>query len=441
MAADGDGLRVLVEWEDPGGVRSRELHATWCRLEIWAGTECVTRVEEESTSATRRSIYVPLYPFAEWAAYNLGFLLTHSRPGRSSSRQRAYGSTSHHPLQRPDWLRHHNVRAVGEGFAWPDLAIIPEGAATCLTWFKSDRDPRGGLRYVTDGEQLISTASVKTCLETVIELTLTRLDEAGITDTPLHEEWRARRALDPDELEFCDAAARMGIDPFDVDDDLADSISEAGNELHGTLLNDFLDVADRNSIRDSLTWVSEAARSIEALGASGEALLTLRDEIGSGLHPASDRPWVAGYSAAQLIRRALGSAATARFEPSRFMADIVRPSEVRGVDAVGRNDGGLRIVRAKKAGSASTRFTRARALWSALQESTGELFVLTAAHTSRQQAGRSFAAELLAPAEGIRSMLASVGPHFDTDDVDAIAEVFDVQPLVIEHQIENHAIA
>jgi hypothetical protein len=57
---------------------------------MWTDGECITRVEEEATDASRRSIYVPLYPLAEWAAYHWWSLLADHRPGRVPTKQRTY---------------------------------------------------------------------------------------------------------------------------------------------------------------------------------------------------------------------------------------------------------------------------------------------------------------------------------------------------------------
>ncbi|MCA2186306.1 hypothetical protein [Nonomuraea cavernae] len=47
-----------------------ELRQTWARIEISVGAEYVTLLEDLESGSSRRSIYCPLYPLAEWAAYN-----------------------------------------------------------------------------------------------------------------------------------------------------------------------------------------------------------------------------------------------------------------------------------------------------------------------------------------------------------------------------------
>lgn len=49
---------------------------------------------------------------------------------------------------------------------------------------------------------------------------------------------------------------------------------------------------------------------------------------------------------------------------------------------------------------------------------------------------RAFAAEFLAPAEGIRRMLETLGREDDTT-VETIARQFGVSPLVVSRQLDN----
>ncbi len=65
---------VGAPWE------GRYPRVTWARLEIHIGGECVALVEDQESRSSRRAIYCPLYPLAEWVAYNWWFLRADSRP-------------------------------------------------------------------------------------------------------------------------------------------------------------------------------------------------------------------------------------------------------------------------------------------------------------------------------------------------------------------------
>jgi hypothetical protein len=61
--------------------------------------------------------------------------------------------------------------------------------------------------------------------------------------------------------------------------------------------------------------------------------------------------------------------------------------------------------------------------------------LVTTARDWQQACSRAFAAELLAPAAALDRDQA------DWDDIDALASRYDVDPMVITHQLDNHLIA
>ena len=65
--------------------------------------------------------------------------------------------------------------------------------------------------------------------------------------------------------------------------------------------------------------------------------------------------------------------------------------------------------------------------------------LLTKAHSERQKRNRAFAAEFLAPSQGLQQRIRRnmVG----SDDMSEMAAEFGVSSLLIEHQIRNHRIA
>jgi hypothetical protein len=79
----------------------------------------------------------------------------------------------------------------------------------------------------------------------------------------------------------------------------------------------------------------------------------------------------------------------------------------RALSGVGVRPGpgtAVNLVLARRMREVDQRFAASRALWHSLTEAERP-FLLTSAASSRQRAGRAFAAEFLAPAEGIRSLL------------------------------------
>src|SRR5438309_2067187 len=118
----GPELRFEWEWEPAPAVKAPELRATWSRLELRVGDQCVTRVEDRESDSSRRSIFVPLYPLAEWIAYNWWLLKADARPQVHLTRRRSSGRAAPDAASR---FRRHTMREAGDGFLWPDLWIVP----------------------------------------------------------------------------------------------------------------------------------------------------------------------------------------------------------------------------------------------------------------------------------------------------------------------------
>jgi hypothetical protein len=93
--------------------------------------------------------------------------------------------------------------------------VIPEGEHTHLIWHE-DRHPSSDrpIRFLTRGEAFVEHESVQQEFTRLISAVLTRLAEKGVTDTPLEKEWAEIQRADPEEVEFCLAAARLGLDPY-----------------------------------------------------------------------------------------------------------------------------------------------------------------------------------------------------------------------------------
>lgn len=88
----------------------------------------------------------------------------------------------------------------------------------------------------------------------------------------------------------------------------------------------------------------------------------------------------------------------------------------------------------------SQRFTLSRAFWRAVSDDS-PLFLVTGASTDRQKTERAFAAELLAPAAGITAALESDVSDILPEDLEQVADHFDVSTIVVQRQIENQILA
>lgn len=448
-------LKIRWEWEPAESVRTPEHRATWARIEIRVGSDFVTLVEDRGSGSSRRSIYCPLYPLAEWIAYNWWFLLADSRPSSFLGHDNVPSALASRPL--PAALReHHSIRSSGDGFAWPDLLIIPDDKETRLVWGSSSaQSSRLPVRFLTRGDLRLRSDQVQKELELLVTETLTRLAEQGVTGTVLEKEWAAIQQTDAEEAEYCLAAARLGLDPYSDAESYEQGIIQVAQTLSGEVLEDFLNAVNPDHIGKALSWVTAVHSAIENdrvlqksydpsesattdLGVIQELRNLTRRRIASTI----DHPWVTGYEQARLIRQQMEPDVTRRFTADRYVSTLVRKSPDTSLQALGAPTSAARpvVVFGQSRPAASTRFTLSRALWHYIWDDS-PVFVVTSAHTHRQRVERAFAAELLAPAEGIAQLLESPPEAASQEEVEQIAQRFGVSSIVIERQLQNQLIA
>lgn len=417
-------LRFRFEWEPiVGTVRAPELRATWARLEAWLDDVCATLAEDVSTGSVRRSISVPVYPLAEWMVFNWWSITADGRRSVRSAQRR-------------------NVRSAGDGFLWPDLEIIPTGTDSLVRWnrLRSLRDDP--IRYLSYGERWVDRASLEETLTDVVVAVVSRLREAGIEGTPLEKEWMALQALDAEEVEFCHAAARLGLDPFSEGVDIATSIEAVFQALEPRLRDEFLDAAWPDQILPTLDWVRGAFRDAEravANGSEGFSLSLVRSAVGDIQAPdLGAPPWWTGYEAARLLRDRLGLLATEPVQAAPVYVSI-REASASGFTGAGRTSSPdhTNLVIARPLNRPSERFAIGRALWHAADTLPSGSYLITSSGAATQQVGRAFSAELMAPAAGIRQLLGDQASAAPPEDIASVAEHFGASEWVIAHQVKN----
>jgi hypothetical protein len=433
-------LKLQWEWEPGTDVRAAEHRATWARLEMWIGSECVTLVEDRESQSSRRSIYGPLYPLAEWIAFNWWFLRADARPTAEPTQVGTSLELAASHLYERRHLDRHNIQSAGDGFLWPHMMIVPEGGSTRLVWRRDENAvPGRPIRFLSQGEALLDSQHVEQALATFIEAVLTRLAEQGVADTALEKEWSALGQLDHDEEEFCLAAARLGLDPFSEASEFEAEILRAAQELRGHILGDFLDAVSPQRIGAGLDWISGADRLIRRSADETSATVSrLRKKRRGRRQAAEIRPWEVGWRQATEVRASLGTPLGDIFAIEELVRSRVRTIDDRGLRAVGGAPNGAKPVVAlgRQQPRKTARFTLARALWHVLYEDE-PLFLVTSAYTNRQKIERAFAAELLAPAKGIQERLGGPPRAVLSEELEQIAEHFRVSTMVVEHQLEN----
>lgn len=438
-------MKFNVEWQDAPGVRDEALARSWARLSVSAadGTPLIALLADEGQY--REGVYLSVLPLALWLVENYWAILWEPPRAPLTRGGRQLGRADG---MRP-WVQRHSLLAARGGFLLPDLTIARDGAACVLRVAPDQVAARTSARHRFIADALVREpwADVRASIHRFIGGVLERVRTVeGAEPEALRMNWSAVLESEGDEASFCAALARLGIDPYG-DDEAINSASrifaalrrESGESLTTQLLTA---ASDLDGLRSAAAWVSHVARR-HNLDLSGDAVPEAPDDA---LRPAHD----VGSSRAFSLRQDLhlgndgielpdvltrfGLASQVTIDGTRcpwfVRALAARPKGAKRAEVVG-----------PQLPTTHDRFRLARALygWHFGGGPTCGHLVGTS-HERAQRESRAFAAEFLAPWSGIRDFLAREGV---TDvagpkAVRGLADVYKVDPMVIEHQIENH---
>jgi len=420
-------ISLATEWEDPRGASCEELRATWCRLSIRVGQSVLTRVLDESAQSVRDAIYAPAYPLAEWIALNWWPLMTECRSEPASGAN-----------------QRHNLRFAAEGFAWPDLEFVPEGRWVRAVW-KPYAPTSSRVRFLEEGFAVIEKKALAKALTEFVDRVMARLELQNVGPTALVEEWAAIRQANSEETAFCEAAGAMGLDPYNLPDPVADRLTQVSAMLPSEVLSEFFSAASSDQVHRQAAWIQGALQKL----AKRPLTSRLKGWLGRYRDRLEDaEPWRQGYLLAHDFRQ---DAKLKHINSPLKLEQVWGTSEGRlpvvvvaatdpVAEAIARftNAQGPVVLMPRRR-EESRRFALARSLCEYLCAAHDGAALLTTAATERQKRTRAFAAELLAPADGIRGLLSRA--RVSGDEIAEIAAHFRVSDWVIRHQLENHGLA
>lgn len=430
-------LSFEIDWVEPEGINGPELSATWASLQIHAGDSVVTRVHDERAKTVRDFVHVPLYPLAEWLATNWWFL-THE-----------YGNPAKEA--DPDFRRRHALRSGRDGYAFPDLEVVSSGARTLLAW-KRSQSLWGRVEFLDEGQIWTDSNEFRESCSDLVDRVIRRLESLGVEGTFLEEEWAAIQTADRDETEFCEAAAGLGWDPYDLDDEGRELVIWLAELLDGPVLEEAIAALDPVTLASSTPAIASAIEGAKSNRLSLDRLKCVRPQVFPGPDYVGVYPWDAGYDAARRLRSELdldgvplptdAAIAEALGEDPASLERMRQPvvfQEAPLIDGVitgGEGDNPAFAFRSLH--DYHWRFHFCRGIAEVLAPPGADM-LLTKASSERQQRNRAFAAEFLAPSLGLRNRVSL--PVVDAGDIDELAVKFGVSSLVIEHQVRNHQIA
>ena len=416
-------FNLEYEWADVARSPDETVHRTMAKLQIRVNGQLVTAVKDRRHKLDRDYVLVPLHHVAEWLVSNWHYLL--------------YEPESSNGPQRPGFESRHSLAFAGDGFILPPLTMTPTAGATVMRWTTSK--PRfSEIEFTRSGEERVPTDEMESVCSSLIEDVLGRMRQQSLPLETLEEAWQGIRELDEEERGFARAAALVGADPFDLDDELADGIVAFWQRIPPTLREDSLGaVTNAESLPAVRRWVE---RSLEVLGQHDENSVGTSgwsDLRNSAVRSNSPVPWQRGYDLAQNFRReVIGDSSR---DPNALGAELEIP--YRHMHAVSNRLQGLVAAGSPTcvgtvSSETSRRFLQARSIGAFLSSSVRGPSLLSTLATDFQAFTRAFAAEFLAPADQIRARMKD-----GHTSAAALAREFRVSPLVITYQIQNHRLA
>ncbi len=407
----------------------------------------MTRLEDQAVRSTRNGIYMPLYPVAEWMVRNWWNLL--------------YEVPSSLRLAGPGgYQSRHNLRFAAEGFALPDLVIQPEGNRIGLEWQPSHRDSCR-INFLTKGKAALAHRDVEAALRKFINAVVVRLDEQGVRETFLAEEWRAIEGADADEQAFCRAVGRLGEDPYaSPAESLTQSLIEFASDFPSSATDEFLAGTRWADLETQGKELRAFVNEANALKLNLDPLCGLRKELGeihkewTALPSNNLEPWSQGYEVARTLRGELATSSATTVSSSATLGEIFGLDPAAWKQATSGKLLGCKFITAAAAPGSDASpyfavksnfesgqvFALCRALFEYLTTPEQGLALATDTYSERQKRNRAFAAEFIAPANRIAERIPS-NDCVSNEDIGLIAAEFGTSEFVIRGQIQNHGLA
>ena len=416
-------VRFQFNWVDAGPSPDKLAQTTMAALSVTADGAVVTAVLDRRSRTFSQEVVVPLFNVAEWLVTHWWHIWYE------------VGDTSE---QRPEFESRHNLAFAGDGFVLPHLSMIPVSGRMNLEWTRY-KPEYAGIEFIDKGQHSVERNELELEFRNLIDAVLERLNsrpETGRSADDLGRAWNAINDLDADELEFSRAAALLGVDPFDVGDDVANAIVGFWHHADPSIREDALALVNGVLLDPLGRWLSEATETLAKEPKNNEW-----SEIRGALPPPSrDEPWTRGYDLARATRDSIGvNGGPIDFEKLGGLA-VPRcettPPAARIHGIVGTETPACMTAPRSWTG---TRFLIARALGDYLGQSVPGHGLLSSLATNRQAQSRAFAAEFLAPADSLRQRISDEYVHID--QIDELGQEFLVSSELIRRQIQNHNVA
>jgi hypothetical protein len=380
---------------------------TITRLRMAVGDALITRNVSKRGGGESEAVNTSLLPLAEFVALNWWPLLYEPvRPNITEAFR----------------VRHRLDSGMG-GYAFPAIALWSGGEETVVADWASFNNPFALVSFMAQRPEEPMQLGRNAVELSLMDLVETVIDRAGGAASELLASWeRVRRSFaDTDEFNYCGAAGRLGIDPYDPD---APDLSGWADGISGPLFKDVSEIADVQSLPAMSEWLRESEARLNLFP---ETDLT---DFGQPAIDDLDVPaWVTGQASAERLHAHAGiDIENPRQAISDLLGRAISETGVLGregpdgVSALVQRRGTAARIGAIARSARQRRFRACAATYLAWTANSDEDRAATEASTRRQQASRAFAAEMVAPRNALRARATRAG--FDEDDLYELASEF-----------------
>ncbi len=424
-------LSIKADWvsADTGPAEERTTSAL---LSISVEESIATRVIDDWSRSVHDWVRLSAYPLALWCAASWWRLRW--EPAPESARRTV------------SWRMAHEVTGAGRGFLWPQLTFDSDGENVELSCKPSRASSTEPVRYLSTFRRLLPANSFEHALDAFVNLTVQRLDDEGIRETPLHSLWKEllEERGDSGLAAYRRIEAMLGFEPGEGPEQLIANFAQLSAHAGEGAILQVVSACAGPKPAAALTDVRELA---DAPGVHG------RVNLPSGLNgPApleEGPPWIQGRRLAEKVRAALGLQPKPISDKDLSELLGVRASDLAPEAAAhGRNirltlgvrqpgADGIKLL-FRKRNRPGRRFEAARLLADHLMAPQSDRWLPAAdTKTSRQKRQRAFAAEFTCPIVWLQNEL---GGDFSNESIEDAAEKASVSPLAVRSNLANHGL-
>lgn len=414
-------FELIANWEALNEGSPEEV-ACFAQVLIAMNGVQLSEAHDPFVGRVRKAALLSAYHLAEWLAWNW-WRLRWEPSGRGH-----------------EWRFAHSMATIGEGYAWPNLTIFPDGERVTISARPSNPADEFSVRYINEYIGSISAAEFEAGIERFIEQVLGQLEAEGLRNTNLHSIWDdiGLERRDGEMSRYRQIEAMLGNDADDGPGDLIRQLLGDESRIGVTGIRELAaEIAKSGSMLAAAELIDLAHRSGTPTDLRNAIRLTDGVTTARGDTPA----WFFGQRAARAVRRQIGNDNEPLHnqqlaELIAVSPDVLVPAGRAPLSFSFRDDPARANIVLRSRWETGRRFDLARLVGDVVASGdSGPLNPATHAATYRQKMQRAFAAELLSPFEAVEDMMAG---DYSDEQQEEVAERFLVSPLTIRTMLVNH---